>query len=190
MRTTIERYCRDIAAVLHAMPCELLEEMAELLLDCQRRGKTIFVLGNGGSAATASHFACDLMKGTRVEGVPDFRVIALTDNVPLLTAWANDTRYEQIFVGQLAALLQPGDLVIAISTSGRSPNVLAAAATARQLGATVVALTGSDGAMLRELANLTIGVPSNATGPIEDMHMVVVHSLCTALVERLRMVLV
>src|SRR4051794_6814222 len=105
------------------VPRRLVGSVAELLLACQERGGTVFVLGNGGSAATASHFVCDLTKGTRNNGLPTFRAIALTDNVPLVTAWANDTSYDRIFAEQLDALVQPDDLVIAISASGNSMNV-------------------------------------------------------------------
>jgi D-sedoheptulose 7-phosphate isomerase len=123
----LERYCLELAAVTVAMPFGEVARVADVLLDCHRCGGTIFVLGNGGSAATASHFACDLAKGARAGGLPPFRVVPLTDNVPLITAWANDTSYEQVFAEQLAALVRPDDVVVAISASGNSPNVLAAA---------------------------------------------------------------
>ena len=135
MRNDIERYWHELGQVAHAMPFSLLESAAEVLLACYRRGGTVFVLGNGGSAATASHFVCDLAKGTRTDGFPAFRVVSLTDNVPLMTAWANDTSYDRVFAEQLAALVRPGDVVVAISASGNSPNVLAATRVARQVGA-------------------------------------------------------
>ncbi len=100
---------------MQEMPFDTLVSAAELLLDCYRRGSTVFVLGNGRSAATASHFACDLAKGTRTSGLPAFRVIPLSDNVPLLTAWANDTSYDRVFAEQLTTLARPADVVITIS---------------------------------------------------------------------------
>src|SRR5207245_4578669 len=116
----------------------------------------------GGSAATASHFACDLAKGTQAAGLPAFRVVSLSDNVPLMTAWANDTNYCRIFAEQLATLVRPADIVIAISASGNSSNILAAAGVARELGALTIALTGQEGGKLSRLAELAICVPARS----------------------------
>ena len=168
------------------MPFDMLTRAAELLLDCYRRGSTVFILGNGGSAATASHFACDLAKGTQVNGMPAFRVISLNDNVPLMSAWANDTNYERIFAEQLATLVRPYDIVIAISASGNSPNILAAARTAKKSGAITLALTGQDGGKLSQLADFIIYVPSKCIEQVEDAHLVIAHSLCVVLREQLR----
>ncbi|MGE5334771.1 MAG: SIS domain-containing protein, partial [Nitrososphaerota archaeon] len=135
------------------------------------------------------HFACDLAKGTRVEGLPGFRVMALTDNIPLMTAWANDTSYDGIFAEQLAPHVQPGDILIAISASGNSPNVLAAALVARNAGATVIGITGQSGGKLSEYSHLAIRVPADAAEQIEqveDAHLVIAHSLCVTLRARLR----
>ena len=185
MRNDIERYWHDLGQVARAMPVGLLESAAEMLLACHRRGGTVFVLGNGGSAATASHFVCDLAKGTRIDGLPAFRVLSLTDNVPLITAWANDTSYDRVFAEQLSALVRPGDVLVAISASGNSPNVLAATRVARQLGAATVAFTGQSGGRLARLAELTIRVPARAVEQVEDAHLAIAHSLCVALRVRL-----
>jgi D-sedoheptulose 7-phosphate isomerase len=142
-------------------------------------------LGNGGSAATASHFACDLAKGTQAVGLPAFRVVSLSDNVPLMTAWANDANYDHIFAEQLATLIRPAHIVIAISASGNSPNVLAAARVARQSGALTIALTGQDGGKLSRLVDLTIYVPAQSIEQVEDAHLVIAHSLCVVLRGRL-----
>lgn len=186
MRDHIELYWRELAEVTRKMPYAMIARAAELLLDCQRRGGTIFVFGNGGSAATASHFACDLAKGTRSDSRPTFRVVALNDNVPLMTAWANDSSYARIFAEQLVALVRPGDVVVAISASGNSPNVLAAAEAAREIGVAVIGLSGQTGGRLRRLSTLTIRVPSESIELVEDAHLVVAHSLCVAMRERLR----
>lgn len=186
MRDDIERYWQELMAVQQSMPYHMLAGVAEVLWSCYGRGGTIFVLGNGGSAATASHVACDLVKGTRIGGAPTFRVVALNDNVPLLTAWANDTSYARVFAEQLVALVRPGDVVLAISASGNSPNVLAAAEVARAAGATTVALTGQTGGKLWHLADLTVRVPLASIEQVEDAHLVIGHSLCVALRERLR----
>jgi D-sedoheptulose 7-phosphate isomerase len=186
MRNEIERYWHDLGQVACAMPVGLLESAAEALLACHRRGGTVFVLGNGGSAATASHFVCDLAKGTRADGLPAFRVVSLTDNVPLMTAWANDTSYDRVFAEQLSALVRPGDVVVAISASGNSPNVLAATRVARQLSAATIALTGQSGGRLGRLAELTIRVPTRSIEQVEDAHLAIAHSLCVAIRARLR----
>lgn len=181
MHDAIERYWRELVGAMEAMPLSLLSRAVDTLLDCHARGGTVFAVGNGGSAATASHFACDLAKGTLTQGVPAFRVVALTDNVPLLTAWANDTSYDRVFAAQLAALVRAGDALVAISASGNSPNVLASAQVARQAGATVIALTGQSGGALRDLADLTIRVPSPSIEQVEDAHLMIAHSMCVTL---------
>lgn len=186
MYDDIEHYWHELASILRGMPFDMLTKSAELLLDCYRRGSTVFILGNGGSAATASHFACDLAKGTQVRGLPAFRVISLNDNVPLMSAWANDTAYDCIFAEQLATLVRPGDVVIAISASGNSPNILAAARVARRSDAITLALTGQDGGKLSQLVDFAIYVPSTSIEQVEDAHLVIAHSLCVVLRKQLR----
>jgi len=186
MYDEIEHYWHELASTIQAMPFDMLTKAAELLLDCYRRGSTVFMIGNGASAATASHFACDLAKGTQVIGLPAFRVISLSDNVPLMSAWANDTNYERIFAEQLATLIRPDDIVIAISASGNSPNILAAARMAQQSSAITLALTGQDGGKLSRLADFIIYVPSQSIEQVEDAHLVIAHSLCVVLREQLR----
>ncbi len=187
MHDKIKQYWHELACAMQAMPFDILTSAAEMLLDCYRRGCTVFILGNGGSAATASHFACDLAKGTQATGLPAFRVVSLSDNVPLLTAWANDTSYERIFAEQLATLVRPADVLVAISASGNSSNVLAAARAAQQSGAITIALTGQPGGKLSRLANLAIRVPAQSIEQVEDAHLVIAHSLCVVLREQLPM---
>jgi D-sedoheptulose 7-phosphate isomerase len=186
MRFEIERYWCDFAAALPRVPFAELARVAAELLACRERGGTIFVLGNGGSAATASHFACDLAKGARVAGVPSFRVVPLTDNMPLITAWANDSDYACIFAEQLVALARPGDVVVAISASGNSPNVLAAVQAARDAGVTTLAWTGASGGLLAEMADVVVRAPMGNIEQVEDAHLLFGHSLCVALREQLR----
>jgi D-sedoheptulose 7-phosphate isomerase len=185
MRDYIEQYWHELAAVAVAMPYAALTRIADTLLECHAHNSTVFVIGNGGSAATASHFACDLAKGTRAPGKPAIRVVPLTDNVPLITAWANDTDYEQIFAEQLAALVRPHDVLVAISASGNSPNILAAARVARRAQATVIALTGESGGWLAPISDITVRVPLQSMEQVEDAHLIIAHSLCVALRERL-----
>lgn len=187
MRATIERYWSEMRLTIDAMPYAALAQVAEALLQCKERGGTVFVVGNGGSAATASHFACDLAKGAQSPAVTPFRVFPLTDNVPLLTAWANDVSYDQVFAQQLAPLVQPGDALVAISASGSSPNILAAARTARRHGAEVIALTGATGGKLFRLADLAVRVPSPRIEQVEDAHLMAAHCLCVTLREQMRL---
>jgi len=176
-------YLTQMQAILAALPVGLIYRAGEILLAARRRGVQVFTLGNGGSAANASHIACDLSKSAIREDLPRFRVISLVDNVPLATAWANDTGYENIFAAQLENLLQPEDVVLALSGSGRSPNVIRAVRLARQRGATVIGLTGYDGGLLRELTDPCIIVPSDCMEQVEDTHLIIGHMLSTHLRE-------
>jgi D-sedoheptulose 7-phosphate isomerase len=186
MRRQIERYWKDMTAVAPAMPYAALERVAETLLECHARGNTVFVIGNGGSAATASHFACDLAKGTRCDGRPPFRVMPLTDNMPLITAWGNDTSFDNVFAEQLDALARGGDVVVAISCSGTSPNIVRAVEVARERQTTVIALTGEGGGLLGAMADIAIRVPLASIEQVEDAHLMICHSLCVTLRHELR----
>ena len=159
--------------------------MANLLVHAYENENSILLFGNGGSAALASHFACDLGKGTVNGSKKRFRVIALTDNVPLMTAWANDAKYEDIFAEQLANFARPGDLAFAISGSGNSPNVLRALRTARDLGSATIGLTGFSGGKMRALCDACIVVPCDNMQIIEDLHLCVAHSLFTCVCAKL-----
>jgi D-sedoheptulose 7-phosphate isomerase len=185
LQTTLRDYWDEVADVAAAIDFTDLERAAVMLLTCQARGRVVFVIGNGGSAATASHFACDLSKGTRRDGPPTFHVVSLTDNVPLLTAWANDSGYDRVFSEQLTALARPGDLLVAISASGNSPNVVAAVDAARSCGMSVVSLSGRSGGRLAHLVDVLVNVPSDTIEVVEDAHLIVAHSLCVAVRERL-----
>ncbi len=189
MHDAIERYWYQLSDLARAMPHHTVTRAAEILLDCYRREGTVFIAGNGGSAATASHFACDLAKGARVPGLSPFRVVALTDNVPLLTAWANDTNYARVFAEQLVPLIRPLDVLVIISASGNSPNILAAAEVAQAAGATTISLTGRTGGRVRRLSDLTVRAPSDCVEMIEDAHTIVAHSVCVALRESLSSVI-
>ncbi len=186
MRTDLEHYWSELGDAMQAMPFAALASIEKELYACYRRGGTIFLAGNGGSAATASHMACDLAKGVRAAGAPALRVMALTDNVPLMTAWANDTSYDRIFAEQLATLGREGDVIILLSASGNSPNVLAVPEVARRLGVTTIALTGQSGGQLARLADLVARVPADPIEQVEDAHMIIAHSLCVTLRKRLQ----
>jgi D-sedoheptulose 7-phosphate isomerase len=157
------------------------------LVDARERNARIFFIGNGGSAATASHFANDIAIGCRSWERP-FRAMSLTDNVPVMTAIANDYGYEHIFTLQLKTCMHPGDVVVAISASGNSPNVVQAVEWANAQGGTTVALTGFDGGKLRQIAKLAVHVPTvkGEYGPVEDVHMVLDHLVGAFLMNRCR----
>ena len=162
-----------------------LRSVEGALFDAWLHGQTIFIAGNGGSASTASHMANDLNKGTIIPGHHRFRAIALTDNVPLMTAWGNDTAYDRIFVEQMANFLRPHDVFVALSGSGNSPNIIAAVQWARAAGAVTIGLTGGGGGQLRALVDYGVVVPATGMEQIEDVHLTLVHALCVTLRTRI-----
>jgi len=163
-----------------------IERALALLLQAYQHGRRIYFLGNGGSAATASHAANDFCKLTISPGKPRVKALALTDNVPLITAWANDAAYSDIFMEQLENLLEPGDVVVAISGSGNSPNVLKAVEFARARGAATIGWTGFQGGRLKDLVDVAIVVPSDSMAQIEDVHLTLNHALAEALRDAIR----
>jgi len=175
--TAVEEHVAEVRAVLARISVEEVERVVEIILDAHRRRQHVYIVGNGGSASTATHFACDLSKATIVQGRARLRVTSLTDNVALLTAWANDTSYENVFAEQLANLLNPGDVVIAISASGNSPNVLSAIKAAQDCGATTVGIVGFSGGSLKGAVDAAIHVPSDSYGVVEDCHLVLEHAI-------------
>lgn len=178
-------YFLGVESVLRRLPFALIDSVADTLWQAYLEGKTVYVFGNGGSAALASHCACDLGKGTAMNGARRLRVVALTDNVPLMTAWANDVSYDDIFSEQLAPLINKGDIALAISGSGNSPNVLKALEVAREVGAFTIGLTGFRGGKMKALCDLCVIVPSDNMQVIEDLHVSVNHSLFTSLRSRI-----
>lgn len=173
----IRAYLDDVNQLVSTLPVEWISATVDRLLQCYDDGKQLILLGNGGSAATASHLVNDFQKCIYLAGNRTFRALALTDSVPLITAWANDTAYENVFAEQVRTWAEPGDLVLAISGSGNSPNVLRAVQVARECGAFTIGLTGFRGGKLKELADDCLIVPCDNMQRIEDLHMVVGHLL-------------
>jgi D-sedoheptulose 7-phosphate isomerase len=180
-----DAYLLQVAQTLMHLPRPQIEAIAQALWETYERDATILVCGNGGSAASASHFACDLVKSTLLPDARRVRALALTDNVPLITAWSNDQSYADVFVEQLINVYRPGDLVFAISGSGNSPNVLRAVAWANEQGAPTVGLTGFDGGMLARLAHYSLRMENNSMPQVEDVHMTVCHALAVELRARI-----
>lgn len=183
----IDTYLTELARVLDAMPREPLEETVDLLLAARERDATIFVIGNGGSAATASHIGNDLNKLTIVPGEKRFRCLPLTDNVPLVTAWANDNGYETSFVEPLRNFMRRGDVVIGISTSGNSGNVVCALEYAKREGAATILFGGSNGGGLcRPFVDVCVLPPTEHQGMQEDMHLIFNHAVANVIRDQLR----
>lgn len=174
-------YVRQLQATLDTLPIDRIDQVVELFHHARLDGRKIFIMGNGGSAATASHFVCDLAKNTRQPGKPHFKVIGLTDNLPILTALANDEGYENVFKQQLVNLLNTGDIVIAISASGNSLNVLKAVEYATASGAFTVGFTGYDGGKLGLMVDLNVNIKSDCIEQVEDIHLVLEHIIIKSL---------
>jgi len=178
-------YLEKLTDSLKELSLDDIAEVAETIYQGYLNGCQVFIMGNGGSASTASHFACDLGKGTIVLGKPRFRVISLNDNVALMTALSNDFGYENIFVEQLTNLLNPGDIVIAITASGNSENILRAVEYAKSKGAITIGFIGFGGGKLRSMADLSIVISSRNYGRVEDVHLILEHLICQYLERKL-----
>jgi D-sedoheptulose 7-phosphate isomerase len=173
-----KQYFEELQRVVVAISHDSIDQMADALVRAYEAGRVVYTFGNGGSAALASHLACDLGKGTAYcNGGKRFRVLALTDNIPTLTAWANDSSYEDVFSEQLRSFVQPEDVAFAISGSGNSKNVLNALHVARQAGATTLGISGFQGGQMKSLCDICMVVPSNNLQIVEDMHLATAHSI-------------
>lgn len=173
----IQSYISTLHQTIDQLPQELITEVINILQKARMQRNQVFIMGNGGSASTASHFVCDLAKNTRHEGLPHYRVIGLTDNMAIFSAYANDEGYENVFAQQLANLIQPGDVVIGISASGNSQNVLNAIQSAKRETVTTIAFTGFDGGRLGPMVDINIHVKSNIIEHVEDIHLMLEHMI-------------
>ncbi len=181
-----KQYFNSYHSVLKMLPYQQIDRVVDLLTQARQEGRTVFVFGNGGSAALASHFACDLGKGTpRDNQTKLFRVVSLADNVSLITAWANDRSYEDVFLEQMRNLIVPGDVAFAISGSGNSPNVLRALEYGKAVGATTVGLTGFSGGKVKSWCDLCVIVPAENMQVIEDFHLRVCHAIFLGVGQRI-----
>lgn len=177
----VKEYLVELQHTLDLLPIEQIQAVINELYDARLNGRQVFIMGNGGSASTSTHFVCDLAKNTRMEGWPPFKVIGLADNMALLSAYANDEGYENVFSHQLASLVQPNDIVIGISTSGKSPNVLNAIALAQNRNAKTIGFTGYDGGRLGEMVDIHVHTPSDCIERVEDTHLILEHLICSVL---------
>lgn len=179
-------YLDGVKECLDSIEEEEIRSIAEIIFDAYTKGKGVLILGNGGSASTASHFVCDLSKGTAIEGKPRLKAISLTGNVALMTAISNDIDYASVFKEQLITFLSKGDVVICISASGNSPSVLEAAKYARSKGAIVIGFIGFGGGELRDLVDRAIVFSTKDYGQVEDAQMVLAHLISNDVGRRMR----
>ncbi len=177
IKSFAKTYIEDIKSSLDTLDLNSIERIVDVLWTAYLNDKQVFIMGNGGSASTASHFACDLGKGTVVKGRKRLRVICLNDNTALITALSNDLNYNEVFKEQLVNLVNPDDVVIAITASGNSPSVLKAVECARENDAVSVGLIGFEGGKLRTIVDESIIVDNRNYGQIEDTHLVLGHMI-------------
>ena len=182
---TIRRYFRGLTELVPQLPYNSISDIVAVFLEAFAEQRTVYVFGNGGSAASASHLMCDINKGASAGDSKRPRVMALTDNASLITAWANDFGYEHIFSEQLKTFIKPRDVAFAISTSGDSPNVLLALETARECGALTVGLGGCHGGQMKPLCDVCAIIPSDNVQLVEDLHHAMIHSIFVAVRENL-----
>lgn len=170
-------YIQMLVKELNSISTEKIAKISTVLRSARQSKNKVFIFGNGGSAATASHMACDFGKNTRQPDQPRLKVISLPDSLAGLTAYANDEGYENVFSEPLLSLAEAGDIAIAISTSGNSPNVLKGIQTARQMGLKTIGLTGFEGGKIKKMVDICLVVASDSMERIEDIHLIINHIL-------------
>jgi len=181
----VGEYLGGLREVLDEVDTEAVDRVIGILWDAYREGRRIFIIGNGGSAATASHMMCDLAKGCAVEGKPRIRAMSLTDNVSIMTAISNDISYEKVFTEQLKVFLEEGDVVLGITASGNSPNILDAVRYAAEHGATTIGFIGFGGGKLKGMVDAHVTVDSRNYGHVEDLHCILEHLISQCLRQRI-----
>ncbi len=179
----INNYLDEVSATLTRLPLDTIAQVVDVLEKARKKRRSIFLFGNGGSAATASHFASDLAKGAICPGKPRVKAFALTDHIPLVSAWANDSDYGNIFDEQLRTFIEAGDIAIAISGSGNSANVLNGVKAARAKGALTIGFIGFDGGKLKEIVDIAVVVPIHNMEQTEDIHLLFCHVITTCMRE-------
>ena len=178
---SIKEYLTMEAQLCERIALDPVDRVIAILERARMEGRRVLLFGNGGSASTASHFACDLGKGTIREDKPRFKVLALHDNIPTFSAYANDRGYEHVFAEPLISLAERGDIAIGFSGSGNSPNVLRAMEAAHAQGLVTIGFTGFEGGKLKDRVEIEVNVPSQVMGQIEDMHLALAHAVCEML---------
>ncbi len=182
----IRWYLSTVADLANRVPEGQVQEVVDALIEAYENGRQIFLLGNGGSASTASHIACDLQKGVGALAKKPFKALAVTDSIPIMTAWGNDTEYANIFAPQIKTWAQPGDVVLAFSGSGNSPNVLRAVEAANGIGALTIGFAGYSGGKLKQAAKKCIVIECDNMQQIEDLHVVLGHLIFSVVRDTLK----
>lgn len=177
----IREYYATLSKTMQELDYKEISKAMEALINCYENGGTVYVFGNGGSSATASHMVCDFNKGVSFKKSKKFNFICLSDNTPILTALANDFSYEDVFAYQIEKILNPNDLVLAISGSGNSKNIIKAVDVAKKQGVKVIGMTGYDGGELYKLSDYHLHAPINDMMKAEDIHMSFDHMMATIL---------
>lgn len=173
-------YAGEIAKLLTSLDYAGIDRITDILRAARDDGRCVFVMGNGGSAATVNHFACDLGKNAVSADGRHFRIVSLSESASAITAYGNDTGFDNVFAGPLGNLMQDGDVVLAVSASGNSPDIVKAAQYAREKG-TLIGLTGFSGGKLRELAHAGVHIASDSYELVEDLHSIISHMMVCAL---------
>ena len=191
---SIDSYFTELSDIINKISKEDIDKAIQILDNVRKEGKKVFVIGNGGSASTATHFACDLNKYTSVDGKKRFRAISLEDNIPLVTALVNDEGWDNVYSYQLENLMEDGDCIVAISVHGGSgkdkaelwsQNLLKAIKLVQSRGGKAIGLVGFDGGVIKEIADASIVVPINSTPQVEGFHLVLTHLICSLIREQL-----
>ena len=180
----LSNYISVLQGTIDRLPRDLIAQVIDILHNARMEGRQVFIMGNGGSASTATHFVCDLAKNTRRSGLPHYRVIGLTDNMAIFSAYANDEGYDQVFAQQLANLIKPNDIVVGISASGNSANVLNGIEEAKKHQAKTIAFTGFNGGRLGSMVDINILVESTIIEHVEDIHLMLEHMIVRTIKER------
>ena len=181
----IDSYLDVLKGLLDSLDRAVLENVTELLFTTWKEDRRLILCGNGGSGSTSSHLVCDFQKNIYLDGGKPFEVVALTDSPALLLAWGNDTSFENVFAGQARTWVRNGDVLIAISGSGNSKNVLEAVKVANDVGATTIGFCGYDGGKLAEMVTIAIVAQRRNMQQVEDVHMILGHILFSALRDKI-----
>lgn len=184
MEAFVENYIAQNLTLLKSLDTGAIARIIAEFGKARDARKRIYAIGNGGSASTASHFVNDMGKGASIGRETRFKTIPLTDNVEWMTALSNDLCYEDVYVEQLKNFAEPGDILLAISGSGNSENVLRAVGYANEVGCVTIGFTGFEGGTLRELVQHCVVIPSDHMGRIEDMHLILQHMICYYFMEQ------
>jgi len=191
---SISSYFKELSDIINKISKEDIDKTIQILDGVRKEGKRVFVVGNGGSASTATHFACDLNKFTSVDGKKRFKAISLEDNIPLVTALVNDEGWDNVYSYQLENLMEDGDCIVALSVHGGSgkdkaelwsQNLLKAIKLVQSRGGKAIGLVGFDGGIIKEIADVSIVVPINSTPQVEGFHLVLTHLICSLIREQL-----